>query len=72
MSAAISDKHQVVLRMIKQLDALMVRDINIAWEEFEEDIPIPTFEISSFKSSVETRELTYVPSLVDICSDLVS
>ena len=30
MSAAISDKHQVVLRMIKQLDALMVRDINIA------------------------------------------
>jgi len=47
MKAAIGNKHQVVIKIIKQLDDKMVRDINERSEESfiktdEIDIPLPS------------------------------
>lgn len=83
MSACMGEKHNVVIKIVKELDSTMVRDITVApaTETYQPeppldflDIPKPTFATSSEEETkidcVGTEE--YMPSLEDHCIRVLS
>jgi len=87
MKAAIGEKHQVVIKIVKQLDDLMVRDPSIPMESSrrssdELDIPIPSISLLDEGitcSMVPIQEedeaidnFSYIPSLSDLCLNQIS
>ena len=88
MKAAIGEKHQVVIKIVKQLDDLMVRDPSVPREASrrssdELDIPIPssclleegiTCSMTLLPEDEEPaqEDLNYVPSLSDLCLHQIS
>jgi len=66
MNASMGDRHQVVLKIVKQLDNMMIRDISLPLKhpvycpepplDFL-DIPRPTFRTSSFDDCEEAKDV---------------
>jgi len=77
MKACIGNGHQLVLKIVKQLDDLMIRDYQsfpLPEDIMNYDIPKPTFSTygEDDQLSEEEPEAVYFPSLSSVCTDMIS